>query len=40
MFHKFARCIITVFLFVQATLIATEAKVMECEERHLKCRLL
>lgn len=32
MFHKFAKCITTVFLFVQAALIATEARVIESEE--------
>ncbi len=32
MFHKFARYITTVFLFFQATLMATETKCIECEE--------
>jgi len=32
MFHKFARRITTVFLFLQATFIAAETKVMECTE--------
>lgn len=32
MFHKFVRRITTVFLFIQAALIATETKAIECEE--------